>query len=128
MPLLLTNEGDVYDAGQVDKSVEALTFAAGTRGFVFIDIRPRVQRNPMTKTVDLFYEIDEAPRVYIERINIVGNTRTRDQVIRREFRLAEGDAFNRVLADRSRTRIRGLGFFKDVTIAEDPGSAPDRTT
>jgi outer membrane protein insertion porin family len=125
--LLLTKEGDVYDAGLVDKSIEALTFAAGTRGFVFIDIRPRVQRNPMTKTVDLFYEIDEAPRVYIERINIVGNTRTRDRVIRREFRLAEGDAFNRVLADRSRTRIRSLGFFKDVTITEDPGSAPDRT-
>ena len=126
-PLLLTMEGDVYDAGLVDRSIEALTFAAGTRGFVFIDIRPRVQRNPMTKTVDLFFEIDEAPRVYIERINIVGNTRTRDQVIRREFRLTEGDAFNRVLADRSRTRIRGLGFFRDVTITEDPGSAPDRT-
>ena len=127
MPLLLTKEGDVYDAGQVDKSVEALTFAAGTRGFVFIDIRPRVQRNPMTKTVDLFFEIDEAPRVYIDRINIVGNTRTRDNVIRREFRLTEGDAFNRVLADRSRTRIRALGFFRDVTIAEEPGATPDRT-
>jgi len=126
-PLLLTNEGDVYDATQIDKSVEALTYAAGTRGFVFIDIRPRVQRNPVTKTIDLFYDIDEAPRVYIERINIVGNTRTRDEVIRREFRLAEGDAFNRVLADRSRTRVRALGFFRDVTIKEDPGSAPDRT-
>jgi len=100
-PLLLTNEGDVYDATQIDKSVEALTYAAGTRGFVFIDIRPRVQRNPATKTIDLFYDIDEAPRVYIERINIVGNTRTRDEVIRRDFR--------------------------DVTIKEDPGSAPDRT-
>ena len=126
-PLLLTNDGDVYDATLIDKSIEALTYAAGTRGFVFIDIRPRVQRNPATKTIDLFYDIEEAPRVYIERINIVGNTRTRDEVIRREFRLAEGDAFNRVLADRSRTRIRALGFFKDVTIKEDPGSAPDRT-
>src|SRR5262245_38064470 len=126
-PLLLTNEGDVYDATQIDKSVEALTYAAGTRGFVFIDIRPHVQRDPATKTIDLFYDIDEAPRVYIERINIVGNTRTRDEVIRREFRLAEGDAFNRVLADRSRTRVRALGFFSDVQIREDPGSAPDRT-
>ena len=126
-PLLNTHEGDVYDATQIDSSVEALTYAAGTRGFVFIDIRPRVQRNPATKTIDLFYDIDEAPRVYIERINIVGNSRTRDEVIRREFRLAEGDAFNRVLADRSRTRVRALGFFKDVTIKEDPGSAPDRT-
>jgi outer membrane protein insertion porin family len=123
-PLLLTNEGDVYDATLIDRSIEALTYAAGTRGFVFIDIRPRVQRNPMTKTIDLFYDIEEAPRVYVERINIIGNTRTRDDVIRREFRLAEGDAFNRVLADRSRTRIRALGFFRDVTIREDPGSAP----
>jgi len=125
--LLLTKEGDIYDADLIDKSIEALTFAAGTQGFVFIDIRPRVQRNAATKTIDLFYEIDEAPRVYIERINIVGNNRTRDEVIRREFRLAEGDAFNRVLADRSRTRIRALGFFKDVTIKEDPGTTPDRT-
>jgi outer membrane protein insertion porin family len=125
--LLLTNTGDVYDATQIDKSVEALTFAAGTQGFVFIDIRPRVQRNPMTRTIDLVYEIDQAPRVYIERINIVGNVRTRDEVIRREFRLTEGDAFNRVLADRSRTRVRALGFFSDVTIKEDPGSSPDRT-
>src|SRR5258707_14357784 len=126
-PLLLPNQGDVYDATQIAKSIEALTYAAGTRGFVFIDIRPRVQRNPTTKTIDLFYDIEEAPRVYVERINIVGNTRTRDDVIRREFRLAEGDAFNRVLADRSRTRIRALGFFRDVVIKEDPGSAPDRT-
>jgi outer membrane protein insertion porin family len=126
-PLVLTNEGDVYDATLIDRSVEALTYAAGTQGFVFIDIRPRVQRNPATKTIDLFYEIEEAPRVYIDRINIVGNTRTRDEVIRREFRLTEGDAFNRVLADRSRTRVRALGFFRDVTIMEDPGATPDRT-
>ncbi len=126
-PLLLTNSNEVYDATLIDKSVEALTYAAGTQGFVFVDIRPRVQRNPMTRQIDLVYEIDQAPRVYIERINIVGNTRTRDEVIRREFRLAEGDAFNRVLADRSRTRVRALGFFSDVTIKEDPGSSPDRT-
>src|SRR5258706_665120 len=126
-PLLLTNSNEVYDATLIDKSVEALTYAAGTQGFVFVDIRPRVQRNPMTRQIDLVYEIDQAPRVYIERINIVGNTRTRDEVIRREFRLAEGDAFNRVLADRSRTRVRALGLFFDVTINEDPGSSPDRT-
>jgi len=126
-PLLLTMEGDTYDATLIDRSVEALTYAAGTRGFVFIDIRPQVTRNAETKTIDLTFTIEQGPRVYIERINIVGNTRTRDQVIRREFRLAEGDAFNRVLADRSRTRVRALGFFSDVTIREDPGSAPDRT-
>jgi outer membrane protein insertion porin family len=126
-PLLLTTQGETYDASLIDRSVEALTYAAGTRGFVFLDIRPTVMRNAATRTIDLTYTINEGPRVYIERINIVGNSRTRDQVIRREFRLSEGDAFNRVLADRSRTRVRALGFFSDVQIREDPGSAPDRT-
>src|SRR5262245_47946976 len=126
-PLLLTQQSEIYDASLIDRSVEALTYAAGTRGFVFLDIRPTVTRNAATRTIDLTYTINEGPRVYIERINIVGNSRTRDQVIRREFRLAEGDAFNRVLADRSRTRVRALGFFSDVQIREDPGSAADRT-
>ena len=94
---------------------------------MFLDIRPTVTRNAATRTIDLTFTINEGPRVYIERINIVGNSRTRDQVIRREFRLSEGDAFNRVLADRSRTRVRALGFFSDVQIREDPGSAADRT-
>ena len=80
-----------------------------------------------TSTIDLSFEIVQGPRVYIEKINIAGNTRTLDKVIRREFRLAEGDAFNRVLIDRSRTRIRGLGFFKDVDVKNVPGSQPDRT-
>ncbi len=127
LPLLVTETGELYNAEEIDSSIEALTFAAGTRGFVFIDIRPVVTRNTADHTIDLVYRIDQGPRVYIERINIVGNTRTRDEVIRREFRLAEGDAFNRVLADRSRTRVRALGFFSDVTIQEEPGSAPDRT-
>jgi outer membrane protein insertion porin family len=126
-PLVVAIPGEVYNAAEVDESIQALTFAAGTQGFVFVDIRPRVQRNVGTRTIDLFFEIEEAPRVYVERINIIGNARTRDEVIRREFRLAEGDAFNRVLVDRSRTRIRGLGFFRDVVITEEPGSQPDRT-
>jgi outer membrane protein insertion porin family len=127
MPLLLSVQDEVYDADLIDRSIEALTFAAGTRGFVFIDIRPVVTRNVADRTIDITYTIEQGPRVYIDRINIVGNVRTRDEVIRREFRLAEGDAFNRVLSDRSRTRVRALGFFSDVTIREDPGSAPDRT-
>ena len=124
--MLLTEQGATYDATLIDRSVEALTYAAGTRAR-FLDIRPTVTRNAANRTIDLNFTINEGPRVYIERINIVGNTRTRDQVIRREFRLAEGDAFNRVLADRSRTRVRALGFFADVQIREDPGSAADRT-
>ena len=80
-----------------------------------------------THTIDLGFEIVQGPRVYIEKINISGNTRTHDDIIRRQFRLQEGDAFNRVLIDRSRTRIRGLGFFKEVEVKNVPGSQPDRT-
>ena len=85
------------------------------------------RRDRDNHTIDLIFDIEQGPRVYIEKINIVGNTRTLDKVIRREFRLVEGDAFNRVLVDRSRTRIRGLGFFKDVDVKNTPGSQPDRT-
>ena len=102
--------GEQYNAELIDKSVDALTMAAGTKGYAFVDIRPRVRRNKEDKTVDVVFKIEEGPRVYIERINIVGNTRTLDKVIRREIRLVEGDAFNRVLVNRSRSRIRGLGF------------------
>jgi outer membrane protein insertion porin family len=126
MPLLVIETGDVYNAEDIDRSVDALTFAAGTRGFVFVDIRPRVTRNANTRTIDLVFQIEEAPRVYVERINIVGNTRTDDDVIRREFRIAEGDAFNRVLVERSRTLVRGLGFFREVTITEEAGTQADR--
>ena len=127
LPLVLSKPGDIYNADLIDKSIEALTYAAGTQGFVFVDIHPRVTRNRDAKTIDLIFQIEQGPRVYVERINIVGNIRTRDEVIRREFRLGEGDAFNRVLMDRSRTLVRGLGFFKDVTVTPEPGTTPDRT-
>jgi outer membrane protein insertion porin family len=90
-------------------------------------VRPRYTANREKKTVDVTFEINEGPRVYVDRIDIVGNTQTLDYVIRREMNLSEGDAYNRALVDRSRNQIRGLGFFKDVTITEIPGSAPDRT-
>ncbi|MBP6011988.1 MAG: outer membrane protein assembly factor BamA [Alphaproteobacteria bacterium] len=119
--------GDQYNAEMIDKSVDALTLAAGTKGYAFVDIRPRVRRNKEQRTVDVVFKMEEGPRVYVERINIVGNTRTLDKVIRREIRLVEGDAFNRVLVNRSRSRIRGLGFFKKVEINEEPGTSGDRT-
>lgn len=120
--------GDTYDGERVDKTVETLTFATGSTGYAFVDINPRLERNPESRTIDLTFEVNEGPRVYVERININGNTRTLDKVIRREIRLAEGDAFNRVLIDRSKTRLVALGYFgEDVTIEEKPGSAPDRT-
>jgi outer membrane protein insertion porin family len=127
LPLVTAESGEIYNAQEVDESIQALTFAAGIQGFVFVDILPRVLRDPEERTIDIFFEIAEAPRVYVDRIDIVGNARTRDEVIRREIRLAEGDAFNRVLVDRSQTRIRALGFFSDVVISEEQGDTPDRT-
>jgi outer membrane protein insertion porin family len=126
-PMIDAKKGDVYSQESVQKAIDALTNAAGTKGYAFAEVHPRLKRNKDTHTIDLGFEVVQGPRVYIEKINIAGNTRTLDKVIRRQFRLQEGDAFNKVLIDRSRTRIRGLGFFKDVEIKNVPGSQPDRT-
>jgi len=119
--------GDTFDGERLERAVESITFATGATGYAFVDVNPRLKRHPETKTIDLTFEVNEGPRVYVERINIKGNTRTLDKVIRREIRIAEGDAFNRVLVDRSRARVRSLGYFGEVDIEEKPGSAPDRT-
>jgi outer membrane protein insertion porin family len=126
-PLVNAKTGDIYSQDAVQKAIDALTNAAGTKGYAFAEVRPRIKRNPASRTIDMGFEIVQGPRVYIEKINIAGNTRTLDRIIRRQFRLQEGDAFNRVLVDRSRTRIRALGFFKDVEVKNVPGSQPDRT-
>jgi len=126
-PLVPIEEGAIYNAELVDKSIDALTNAAGTKGYAFAEIHPRIKRNHDSRTIDVVFDIEQGPRVYIEKINVVGNSRTLDKVVRREFRLVEGDAFNRVLVDRSRTRIKALGYFKDVDIKPLPGSQPDRT-
>ena len=126
-PSVDAREGDIYSQEDVQKAIDALTNLAGTKGYAFADVHPRLKRDAKTRTIDLSFEIVQGPRVYIEKINIAGNTRTLDKIIRRQFRLQEGDAFNRVLIDRSRTRIRGLGFFKDVDVKNVPGSQPDRT-
>jgi outer membrane protein insertion porin family len=126
-PLVPIVERTTYNAELVDKSLDALMNAAGSKGYAFAEVHPRIARNRAKRTIDVIFEIQQGPRVYVERINISGNTRTLDKVIRREFRLVEGDAFNRILVDRSRTRIRSLGFFKDVDIKPVQGSQPDRT-
>jgi outer membrane protein insertion porin family len=125
--LIPIREGQLYESDKIESSVDALTFAAGSAGYAFVDIKPSYRANPETDTVDVTFNISEGQRVYIDRINVVGNTRTIDPVIRREMMLTEGDAFNRTLIERSRNNLRALGFFKDVTIDEVRGSAPDRT-
>ncbi len=118
--------GDIYNGDAVEKTVEALTRAAAKKGYAFTQARPRGERNQAAQTVAIRFLLDEGPRVYIERIVIRGNSRTRDYVIRREFDLGEGDAYNRVLVDRAERRLNGLGFFKKVKVTNEPGSAPDR--
>lgn len=126
-PLLTTKEGDWYNADLIDTSVTAVTNALGDRGYAFVQVNPTVKRNTDTHTIDVAYQVKEGPEVYVERIDITGNLRTQDRVIRREFRLVEGDAFNTTKLDRSKQRLTNLGFFKKVDITNDPGSAPDKT-
>lgn len=123
---LTTKEGDTYDASDIDKSVENLTIAVSERGFAFARVRPQAQADPVTRKISLTYMIEEGPRVYVDRINISGNTRTKDYVIRREFKVAEGDAYNPLMVDQAKKRLKNLGLFKDVDVKRRPGSAQDR--
>ncbi len=125
--LIPIRSGDLYESDKIEQAVDALTFAAGSAGYAFVEINPTYRANPDTDTVDVTFNVSEGQRVYIDRINVVGNTRTIDPVIRRELMLTEGDAFNRALMERSRNNLRALGFFKDVTVEETRGGAPDRS-
>ncbi|MCL2384944.1 MAG: outer membrane protein assembly factor BamA [Alphaproteobacteria bacterium] len=125
-PYVRISAGDVYNGDLVEKSVQALTKEVGKHGYPFTQVRPRGDRDPATRTVSIAFVLEEGPRVYIERIDIKGNTRTRDYVIRREFEIGEGDAYNRVLIDRAERRLNNLGYFKKVKITNEPGSSPDR--
>ncbi len=118
--------GSLYNAEALEKSVEEMQIEASRRGFAFAVVRPRGDRNFEAHTVSIVFAIDEGPRTYIERINVRGNTRTRDYVIRREFDLSEGDAYNRALVDRAERRLKNLDFFKSVKVSTEPGSSSDR--
>jgi outer membrane protein insertion porin family len=120
------NVGSLYNAEALEKSVEEMQIEASRRGFAFAVVHPRGDRNFEAHTVSIIFAIDEGPRTYIERINVRGNTRTRDYVIRREFDLSEGDAYNRALVDRAERRLKNLDFFKSVKVTTEPGSSSDR--
>lgn len=127
-PLLTSRQGDWYNADQVEDIVQNLTDALGSKGFAFVDVRPQVNRDRDSKVINITYDITEGPRVYVERIDITGNVRTLDKVVRREFRLVEGDAFNTAKVRRSRQRIKDLGFFEKAEVSNVPSeTAPDRT-
>ena len=125
-PRLRMGAGDVYNAEAVEKSVEDMTIEAARQGFAFASVRPGADRNFQARTINLIFTVEEGQHTYIERINLRGNTKTRDYVIRREFDVAEGDAYNRALISRAERRLKNLNYFKTVKISTEPGSAPDR--
>ena len=118
--------GQIYNGEAIEKTVEDMTIELARRGYPFGQVRPRGDRNPTTRTIGVAFVVDEGQRAYIERINIHGNYRTRDYVIRRELDINEGDPYNRALIDRAERRLKNLNFFKEVKITNEPGSAPDR--
>ena len=124
--VLHMRKGDIYNGEAIEKTVEQVTIEVSRRGYPFATVRPRGDRDPQTRTINVAFVVDEGTRAYIERINIHGNIRTRDYVIRREFDIAEGDPYNRALVDRAERRLKNLNFFKSVKITNEPGSAPDR--
>ena len=125
--LLPMKKGEWYNAKQVEDTVESVTQTAGLFGYAFAQVDPQFERDKDTKTMNITFRVADAPRVYVERIDINGNTLTQDKVVRREFRVAEGDAFNGIAIKRSQERIQSLGFFQEkFEIAQKQGSAPDR--
>jgi outer membrane protein insertion porin family len=118
--------GDVYNAEAVQKTVEELSIEAARHGHPFVVVQPRDDRDRESHVVDLVYAVEPGPRRYVERIDIHGNRKTHDFVIRREFDISEGDAYNRALIERAERRLKNLGYFKTVKIESRPGSAPDR--
>ncbi|TPG61422.1 outer membrane protein assembly factor BamA [Roseomonas nepalensis] len=125
-PEVTISSGDQYDGEAVERIAETMSDRANALGAPFVEVTPRIVRNAEAGTVDITFEVKEGNRLYVERIDVTGNVRTQDRVIRRELRLAEGDAFNAAQVRRSRQRIRDLGYFSDATINTSPGSAPDR--
>jgi outer membrane protein insertion porin family len=127
-PAVELAEGDWYDADRVEDTVDNITDRVGALGYAFVDVRPRVERDREANTIALTFDVREGPRVFVQRIEIEGNVRTLDEVIRREFELVEGDAFNSAKLRRSRQRIRDLGFFQNVEVTNEPVmDAPDQT-
>jgi outer membrane protein insertion porin family len=125
-PLVKIHAGDVYNATAVDASVSALTRELARQGYAFSDVRPHGQRNEATHQIAVAFTVDDGPKVYIERVDVAGNTRTRDYVIRREFDVGEGDPYNHAMVEQGERRLNRLGYFKKVHVSTRPGSTPDR--
>ncbi|MEM9048187.1 MAG: outer membrane protein assembly factor BamA [Pseudomonadota bacterium] len=126
LPLIRTVEGEIYNVEDVERTIDGMTFLAGQRGYAFLQVRPRVVKDSEARTIAIEYELIEGPRVYVERIDIRGNTSTLDRVIRRQFDIVEGDAFNSRSIQRARQRIQTLNYFSRTDVRVEEGSADDR--
>jgi outer membrane protein insertion porin family len=124
---LLTHEGDVYDSSKIEDTVVALSQAVTRQHYAFVDVRPEFDKDRENHTIGVTYDVSEGPRIFVERINVSGNETTVDEVIRREMRLAEGDAFNQDLLKKSEQNLKDLDFFEKVNVTNVPGSEPDKT-
>jgi outer membrane protein insertion porin family len=124
--LVLAKSGAMFDGSALDKSTDALAVEMAKLGYPFAHAEPRLVRNAEAHRIDVAFVVDEGQRSYVERIEIHGNLRTRDYVIRREFDFGEGDAYNKTLIDRAERRLKDLNYFKTVKITTKPGSASDR--
>lgn len=118
--VLLLEAGDTYNAEKAEKSVYEITEELGKKGFAFVDVNPELERNAADSTMVLTFRIKEGARVFVDKINISGNTRTDDDVIRREFRIDEGDAFNAAKIRASRRNVENLDYFSKVDIQTVP--------
>ncbi|MBN9333254.1 outer membrane protein assembly factor BamA [Devosia sp.] len=121
-----TGKGNQYSVSNLQKTIENMAYEATAQGYSFADVRARLDRDVASGTFNVTYLVDEGARIYVERINITGNTKTRDFVIRRELAFGEGDPFNRSMVIRGRDSIQGLGYFSKVEVTTAPGSSPDK--
>lgn len=126
-PEIMLEAEEWYNAELMQESVDNITDVLGDNQYAFVEVAPQVKRNPDSKTVDITFTVNEAPRVYVERIDIDGNVRTLDKVVRREMLLVEGDPYNKSKLARSEQNIKNLNYFETVEVSSKPGSAPDKS-
>ncbi len=124
--IIRTKKGETYNYSDLSRTQEDMAAEAASQGFAFADVRPRVDRDAANAVFNVTYLVDQGARLYVERINITGNEKTRDAVIRRELEFGEGDPFNRSMLQRGKTEIEALGFFSAVNVDLGPGSASDK--
>ena len=124
--VVVTRIDEIYDATRVERTVDNITSKAGEKGFAFVEVNPQVSRDEENDIIDITYVVSEGPKVYVDRIDITGNVRTLDKVVRREMKLSEGDPFNTQFLKRSKQRIDNLDFFKTVEVTQEKSDAPDK--